>query len=393
VSLLFDLIATQPIGGTKYHGGGEYTKEVFKRLIEKKGGRKISCVLLKSRDIDQDILSLAKEKCDNIYYLSNIKEVQTLLEQNDFTVFFSGLPLRYNGLKFKNTFFVFTIHGLRPIELRTDAYEIKYINSWIQLVKLLVKRLGGKRYTLARIKQFGKLFAISDDFLVITDSSHSYYAILSEYRKQVEDKLLMLYCPVLDSHMEHTAENSVLQKYGLSKQEYFLLINANRWEKNCYRAVQAFSGIFRCFPGFNKKVVLVGAKDNIRFLARLKKDSRFILTDYLSSGDLDCLYKNAFCFVYPTLNEGFGYPPLKSMNYNVPVIASAVTSVPEVAGDGALYFNPYSVDEIKNRILQVYHEEKLRKKLQSQGLKRIQEVESKQKDDTESLINILLKRA
>ena len=58
-------------------------------------------------------------------------------------------------------------------------------------------------------------------------------------------------------------------------------------------------------------------------------------------------------FIYPSINEGFGYPPLEAMSKSIPVAASAVCSIPEVCGDAALYFNPYDIEEIANRIVQL----------------------------------------
>lgn len=71
----------------------------------------------------------------------------------------------------------------------------------------------------------------------------------------------------------------------------------------------------------------------------------------MSYEKLASLYQNAYLFVYPTLNEGFGYPPIEAMQFATPVICSAITSTTEICGDSVLYFNPYSIDEIKNRIL------------------------------------------
>lgn len=75
--------------------------------------------------------------------------------------------------------------------------------------------------------------------------------------------------------------------------------------------------------------------------------------DYVESGELELLHQNAYAFVFPSLNEGFGYPPLQSMHYGVPVAASGTTSVPEICGDAAIYFDPYSQSEMANRILQL----------------------------------------
>ena len=74
---------------------------------------------------------------------------------------------------------------------------------------------------------------------------------------------------------------------------------------------------------------------------------------YVNDADLEQLYHDAYALIYPSLNEGFGYPPLEAMHYGVPVLSSPYTSIPEVCGDANLYFNPFSVEEIAGRILQI----------------------------------------
>lgn len=69
--------------------------------------------------------------------------------------------------------------------------------------------------------------------------------------------------------------------------------------------------------------------------------------------------KNAALFIYPTLYEGFGFPPLEAMSYGCPVICSNGGSIPEVVSDAALLFDPYSVDSIKEKIQKVMTNEKL----------------------------------
>jgi glycosyltransferase involved in cell wall biosynthesis len=128
-----------------------------------------------------------------------------------------------------------------------------------------------------------------------------------------------------------------------------MLINSNRWLKNSYRAVIAFDRLFSFYPDLEYKVLLLGLEDikiKQRFIKRLKNPEHFVFSGYIERNDLERLYLDAFCFVYPTLNEGFGYPPLDCMKYGTPVLASAITSVPEVCGEGVMYFSPTSIDEI-----------------------------------------------
>lgn len=89
-------------------------------------------------------------------------------------------------------------------------------------------------------------------------------------------------------------------------------------------------------------------------------------------------YSEAFCLVYPSLNEGFAYPPLKAMSCDVPVIASTASSIPEVCAGAALYFSPTNSDDLANRILQIDINNELRSWLIYEGRKRLEQLLERQ---------------
>jgi glycosyltransferase involved in cell wall biosynthesis len=101
------------------------------------------------------------------------------------------------------------------------------------------------------------------------------------------------------------------------------------------------------------------------------------------------LYRNAYAFVYPSLNEGFGYPPLEAMHEGCPVLASATASITEICGDAVLYFNPYLINEIKMRILNV-EDKNVRENLVVKGKKREIEIRHRQNIDLENLCLYIL---
>lgn len=89
-----------------------------------------------------------------------------------------------------------------------------------------------------------------------------------------------------------------------------------------------------------------------------------------SDGLLYALYRNAAVFVYPSLYEGFGIPPLDAMSLGCPVVASGRSSIPEVVGDGGLLFDPGSRDDLDDKLSRVLSDEKLRETLRERGLER-----------------------
>jgi glycosyltransferase involved in cell wall biosynthesis len=95
------------------------------------------------------------------------------------------------------------------------------------------------------------------------------------------------------------------------------------------------------------------------------------MMENLSNSTIANLYKYAALFVYPSLYEGFGIPPLEAMSYGIPVIASNKSSIPEVCGDAAHYFDPTSVDSIAEAILFGLSNRDLRTRLINSGFERL----------------------
>jgi glycosyltransferase involved in cell wall biosynthesis len=114
-----------------------------------------------------------------------------------------------------------------------------------------------------------------------------------------------------------------------------------------------------------------------------------VFLGYVESKELEFLHKNAYAFIFPSLNEGFGYPPVQSMRYGVPVAASGTTSVPEVCENAVLYFDPYSVSEIKNRMIQLLDSD-IYAMYASRGVARYGEVHKRQKEDLEKAVAFVL---
>ncbi|MDP9052031.1 MAG: glycosyltransferase family 4 protein, partial [Acidobacteriota bacterium] len=94
------------------------------------------------------------------------------------------------------------------------------------------------------------------------------------------------------------------------------------------------------------------------------------------SGDdatLAALYGSARAFVYPSLYEGFGIPPLEAMSFNCPVVCSGLSSIPEVVGNAAEMFDPYDPESIQKAIERVATDEVLRETLVSRGRERVKQ--------------------
>jgi glycosyltransferase involved in cell wall biosynthesis len=87
---------------------------------------------------------------------------------------------------------------------------------------------------------------------------------------------------------------------------------------------------------------------------------------YLPYEQLPSLFKNSYALVFPSLFEGFGIPLLESMQYDIPVLCSNSTSLPEVGGRAAIYFNPTSINDIANKMTRIAEDKELYNKLRKE---------------------------
>jgi len=108
---------------------------------------------------------------------------------------------------------------------------------------------------------------------------------------------------------------------------------------------------------------------------------KIILTGYLDRGNLLTMYKNAFMYVFPSINEGFGLPILEAFKFQLPLLIANNTCMPEVAGDAAIGFDPYHVDDLVNQLNRLIQDEQLRTELIQKGNARLLDFDWKKSCD------------
>lgn len=164
----------------------------------------------------------------------------------------------------------------------------------------------------------------------------------------------------------------VMKKYDLKKHEYILYVGTLQPRKNITSLIKSFEQVHKLRPYI--KLVIVGRKgwlyhEFFSTAQQLGLQDSILFTGYVPDEDLPHLYRNAGVFVMPSLYEGFGIPLLEAMYYGCPVISSNTSSLPEVGGDAALYFNPRNVKQLTGKIIDVLGKKSLRNKLVNAGKK------------------------
>ena len=137
-----NLIATQPNKESKFHGGGEYAKVVFKHLICNKKDAEIICFYNKNRYFDKDIAKIINDNGLKLLHVEGKGAVQEIVSTTKFDKIYSALPCRFHGLNFGNLEFIYTIHGLRAIEMPTDRYAIRYASNIEDIAKYIYTRIS-----------------------------------------------------------------------------------------------------------------------------------------------------------------------------------------------------------------------------------------------------------
>ena len=153
-----------------------------------------------------------------------------------------------------------------------------------------------------------------------------------------------------------------------------LLVSADRYNKHALLAYKVFARLKITNPD-----LLLVVTNNVDFV----KDN-IIAFNFLSSSDLNILYKNAYALLYPSISEGFGYPPVEAMRYAVPVLSSNVCSMPEILEDSAIYFSPFYENDLYAKIIFLLEN---RNEYVERSIKQFEKVSKKQGDDFLKLIS------
>jgi glycosyltransferase involved in cell wall biosynthesis len=214
--------------------------------------------------------------------------------------------------------------------------------------------------------------------LIITDSEFSKQQI-AEYLGILPDRIRVIYLGI-DPHLASLADAITLPPKEIGGESldspFILALGAGDPRKNTLAVIRTYGSRWRDLPN-QEKLVIVGLRDwrtsaAYRLVRQLGLSKRVLFTDYVTEEFLAWLYKSSRCFLYPTLYEGFGFPPLEAMACGVPVITSDCTSVSEIAGDAAIFVDPCSEESIGNALIGLLNDESLRRHLIQQGRAQVQ---------------------
>lgn len=351
------------------------------RMYNESGiGRYIRNLISSLQIVDQEneyfILHLRGD-CDRLVYHNNFHKVLA-----DFRWYGLGEQIKLPGL----------LNSLKPDLVHFPHFNvpIRYGGKFVVTIHDLIhQHFSMERSTthgpvIYKLKQLGykKVFnnAIKKSAAILVPSNFVKQQLIQNW-KIGEGKITVSYEAVddniftIESKMKKEISNKAMEKFNIKSPYIFYVGNAHP-HKNVEGLIRAFGKLRKKYH--NLSLVLSG--NDHYFWQRVRKEfpqKGIIYTGYVSDEELVSIYKNARCFVMPSLEEGFGIPLLEAMICGCPVVSSNKGSLPEVggppAGGAVLYFDPLDINDMAEKIAQVLDDEGLRQKLVERGLSRCKE--------------------
>jgi len=207
--------------------------------------------------------------------------------------------------------------------------------------------------------------ALNNVSSIISPSKHT-KELLEKFYKIPCDKIHVVYHGISNEYLKEA------KNYNSSKRRnYILYVGRISPTKNVIGLLKAFKIIQE---KIDCKLVIAGTGQK-KFIEEIHKmdllSDKVLLKGYVTNEEVLDLYKNASLFVFPSLYEGFGLPPLEAMACGCPTVVSKVASLPEVCGDASYYVDPYDIESIADGIYKVLTDENLRNSLIKKGLERV----------------------
>jgi glycosyltransferase involved in cell wall biosynthesis len=328
------------------------------------------------------------------YTFSMIEKLYQLDKENQYTFLWPDeYPVPY--IPFKNHYSFYALP-------KDDEREDVEIPLWLSMEKADLFHLPQNGFRIPHVKNCKIIVTIHDlipyflpemvrpSFLkrftrempeIIERSDH--ILTVSEYSKQDiikifrvdSSKISVVYSAPTTAYRplpKKTTQKYLAAKYGLRK-PFILYAGGLNPRKNVAELIYAYSKVYRDLQQFQQLIILGGASrhaEELKLLVRaLNLEADVIFPGFVDSIDVPLFYNGADLFVYPSLYEGFGLPPIEAMACGTPVITSNVSSIPEIVGEAAIQINPNDTLQLAEAILSFLNHDELRASFIQKGLK------------------------
>lgn len=256
----------------------------------------------------------------------------------------------YKVPKLKNTPVVATLHDAIPFK------EAEHSNSKLRHLK---------NYLLKKVA------ANADHVITI---SHAMRGEIHQYFNIPHEKISVVHHGINAAWLKPVTEPaSVLKKYQLEK-PFLLVVGTISPKKNCLRIMQAFSKLPQNLQK-DVQLLFVGRRGwdcekEIQSLLKMQADGQAKWLEYVTFEDLRAIYQASIAVIFPSLNEGFGFPIIEAFASNTPVLTSNIGATAEIAADAGLLVDPLNIDEIMQGMQNLILDKALRQTLIFKGKER-----------------------
>lgn len=315
----------------KTTGVQRYAIEICKRLPKTINNQKIVFVAPKKSLIEIESLNNLK-----IEQFGNF--TGNLWEQVDLA----------NYLKINDSPLLINFGGIGPIYYKN---KITYLHD-----------LAFKYYPKSFSYLFQKMYNI---FIPISIKNAKKIITVSKYVKQ---DIIKNY-GTNNIEVVYGSYSKVFKNLNLEREKIILAVSSLDPRKNFNRIIKAYQKLDTDY-----KLVFVGSKSKAfskLIIDNNYDDKNIIFTGYLTDKDLVKMYNKASIFIYASLFEGFGIPPLEAQSCGCPCIVSNLTSIPEICNNSVVYCDPFSIEDISNKIKYLINDEKKREELVEKGFENI----------------------
>ncbi len=319
-------------------------------------------------------ISLLKEN-ENVVKIISPLHINNYLTKDTSNLFFQGFKipnLKGSGriCNFVNSLLAPIILNFFDPDLIHDTYynSIKYSNSRakkIITVHDMNHELFPDLYLRTDKTSEMKRVAIKEADHIICVSKNTQKDLLKIFNVNIDKtSVIHLGCSLF-------VKNKI--KHESSDKPYLLYVGGRDIYKNFSRFIEAYADLDDIKNNYN--IIVFSEKlftqNEFQMFRRLKINSSNIKIIKGNDLTLAKYYQNASLFVYPSINEGFGIPPLEAMSYGCPVACSNTSSIPEVVGNAAILFDPYSADSIGESIRAVLLDQNLKSSLIAEGFNQV----------------------
>lgn len=266
-------------------------------------------------------------------------------------------------------------HGMDHVGIPLVGRTGKYVVTVHDVIPLILPETFTRRHRAIVRVALARIRRKADRVIV---PSHTVKRDVVRYAGVPEDRVVVTPegCePRFRPVSSEGAMRDVAARYGLPSR-YLLAVGTLEPRKNLTALLDAFARLLRCGAvDPDLRLVLAGARGWLdepifRTVRSLGLEPAVHFPGFIDDDDLPAVYSGAALFVFPSLYEGFGLPPLEAMACGVPVVTSNVSSMPEVAGDAAMLVDPRDVDGLAAAIARVLRDRALRARLRVAGITR-----------------------